>query len=199
MTADAGRPRCPWARNEPEISYHDAEWGTPQHDDRALFELLVLEGAQAGLSWTTILRKRDGYRAAFAMFDPAVVAGFDAERIAALTADPAIVRNRAKIASAVRNAAAFLAVQREFGSFDAYLWAFAGGAPIVTRRADAEDLPARTDLSDRLSADLKQRGFNFVGSTIVYAFLQATGVVDDHRASCFRAAGTQPSAVRRRT
>jgi len=182
-----GLTRCPWARREPEISYHDTEWGVPQHDDRALFELLTLEGAQAGLSWETILRKRDGYRAAFAGFDPAAVAAFDASRLAALALDPGIVRHRGKIASAVSNAAAFLAVQREFGSFDAYLWAFAGGKPIVSRRPHAEELPARTELSDRLSADLRKRGFAFVGSTIVYAFLQATGVVDDHRATCFRA------------
>jgi DNA-3-methyladenine glycosylase I len=199
MNPDSGLRRCPWARNEPEISYHDVEWGTPHHDEHALFELLVLEGAQAGLSWTTILRKRAGYRAAFAGFDPAVVAGFDAARVAELVADPSIVRHRGKIASAVRNAAAFLAVQREFGSFDTYLWAFAGGAPVVTRRSDSEELPARTELSDRLSADLKKRGFTFVGSTIMYAFLQATGVVDDHRASCFRAAGTQPSGAHERT
>jgi DNA-3-methyladenine glycosylase I len=182
-----GLTRCPWARREPEISYHDREWGVPQHDDRALFELLTLEGAQAGLSWETILRKRAGYRAAFAGFDPAAVAAFDAARVAALALDPGIVRHRGKIAATVSNAAAFLAVQREFGSFDAYLWAFTGGKPIVSRRPAAEELPARTELSDRVSADLRKRGFAFVGSTITYAFLQATGVVDDHRVTCFRA------------
>jgi DNA-3-methyladenine glycosylase I len=184
---DDGLTRCPWARREPEIAYHDTEWGIPHHDDRALFELLTLEGAQAGLSWETILRKRENYRAAFAGFDPAAVAAFDASRIAALVLDAGIVRHRGKIAATVSNAAAFLAVQREFGSFDAYLWGFAGGKPIVSRRPENEELPARTELSDRLSADLRKRGFAFVGSTITYAFLQATGVVDDHRASCFRA------------
>jgi DNA-3-methyladenine glycosylase I len=189
MTTEPGpeRVRCSWARREPETSYHDAEWGVPHHDDRSLFELLTLEGAQAGLSWTTILRKREGYRALFAGFDPAAVAAFDEERIAAIVADPRIVRHRGKIASTVKNAAAFLAVQREFGSFDAYLWGFVAGEPVVTRRPDADELPARTELSDRVSADLRKRGFTFVGSTIVYAYLQATGVVDDHRATCFRA------------
>jgi DNA-3-methyladenine glycosylase I len=163
--------------------YHDTEWGVPQHDDRRLFEMLTLEGAQAGLSWATILRKRDAYRAAFADFDPAVVAGFDAARIEALATDPGIVRHRGKIASTVSNAAAFLAVQREFGSFAAYLWAYVDGRPVVNRAT----LPARTELSDRISADLRNRGFKFVGSTIVYAFLQATGVVDDHQEGCFRA------------
>ncbi len=162
----------------------------PHHDDRALFELLTLEGAQAGLSWETILKKRDGYRAAFADFDPQTVAAFDAQRIADLAGDPRIVRHRGKIAATVKNAAAFLGVQREFGSFDAYLWAYVDGRPIVTRRSPAEELPARTDLSDRVSADLRRRGFTFVGSTIVYAYLQATGVVDDHRAACFRASAT---------
>jgi DNA-3-methyladenine glycosylase I len=192
------RKRCPWARREPEITYHDTEWGVPQHDDRTLFELLTLEGAQAGLSWETILRKRDNYRAAFAGFDPAAVAAFDASRVAALVLDAGIVRHRGKIAATVSNAAAFLAVQREFGSFDAYLWAFAGGKPIVSRRADTEELPARTELSDRVSADLRKRGFAFVGSTITYAFLQATGVVDDHRASCFRAQPWKPPRRKKR-
>jgi DNA-3-methyladenine glycosylase I len=179
--------RCPWARREPEISYHDTEWGVPQHDDRMLFELLTLEGAQAGLSWETVLKKRAGYRAAFAQFDPAAVAGFDDARIAALAADPSIVRHRGKIASTVANAAAFLRVQRECGSFADYLWRFVDGVPVVTRRPATEELPGRTPLSDRVSADLRKRGFTFVGSTTVYAFLQATGVVDDHRATCFRA------------
>ncbi len=179
--------RCPWATREPEITYHDAEWGVPQHDDCLLFELLTLEGAQAGLSWETILRKRDGYRAVFDGFDPAAVARFDQARIAALVADARIVRHRGKITSTVANASAFLAVQRAYGSFATYLWGFVDGRPVVTRRPAADPLPARTDLSDRVSADLRARGFTFVGSTIVYAYLQATGVVDDHRATCFRA------------
>jgi DNA-3-methyladenine glycosylase I len=182
--------RCPWATREPSISYHDSEWGVPHHEDRGLFELLTLEGAQAGLSWETILNKREGYRAAFADFDPAAVARFDAARIDELVANPAIVRHRGKIASAVGNAAAFLGVQAEHGSFDAYLWAFVLGKPIVTRRPPREPLPGKTELSDLISADLRKRGFSFVGSTIVYAFLQATGVVDDHRSTCFRARKT---------
>jgi DNA-3-methyladenine glycosylase I len=179
--------RCPWATREPAIAYHDTEWGVPQHDERMLFELLTLEGAQAGLSWDTILNKRAGYRAAFANFDPAVVARFDAARIEELVANPQIVRHRGKIAATIANAAAFMRVQAEFGSFDAYLWKFVDGVPVVTRRPPTEELPGRTDLSDAISADLRKRGFTFVGSTIVYAFLQATGVVDDHRSTCFRA------------
>ena len=188
--------RCPWATKEPEITYHDVEWGVPQHDDTLLFELLSLEGAQAGLSWDTILRKRDGYRDAFASFDPAAVARFDSARIDALVLDPRIVRHRGKIVATVKNAAAFLDVQSAFGSFATYLWNFVEGHPIVTRWSATEDPPARTDLSDRVSADLKARGFTFVGSTIIYAYLQATGVVDDHRATCFRA-GSQGKAKRR--
>jgi DNA-3-methyladenine glycosylase I len=190
VTTRTQRQRCPWATREPEITYHDTEWGVPEHDDRKLFELLVLEGAQAGLSWDTILRKREGYRKAFAGFDPASVARFDADKIAELVADPSIVRHRGKIAAAVANAALYLEIQREFGSFDAYLWAYVAGKPLVTRRGETEELPGRTDLSDRVSADLRARGFKFAGSTIVYAFLQASGVVDDHRAGCFRAAAT---------
>jgi DNA-3-methyladenine glycosylase I len=185
--------RCPWATREPEIAYHDSEWGVPQHDERMLFELLTLEGAQAGLSWETILKKRAGYRAAFADFDPAVVAGFDAARVEELVVNPEIVRHRGKIAATVANAAAFLRVQAEFGSFDAYLWRFVGRVPVVTRLPPAEPLPGRTALSDTISADLRKRGFTFVGSTIVYAFLQATGVVDDHRATCFRAHKPKPA------
>ena len=181
------KPRCRWAVREPSISYHDAEWGTKQTDDRMLFELLVLEGAQAGLSWETILRKRDAYRAAFAGFDPAQVALFDADRVNALLGNAGIVRHRGKIEAAVGNARAFLAVQRAAGSFADYLWGFVGGTPVVTRRADTEPLPARTALSDRISADLRARDFRFVGPTIVYAYLQATGVVDDHAITCFRA------------
>lgn len=180
-------PRCRWARDaDPEMQrYHDEEWGRPVHDDRRLFEMLILEGAQAGLSWSTILRKRAAYRRAFARFDPRKVARFDARRRAALMRDAGIVRNRLKIASTVTNARAFLAVQREFGSFDRYLWAFVAGKPIVTRRRGAP-LPARTALSDRVSKDLARRGFRFVGSTIIYAYLQAVGLVDDHARDCFR-------------
>ena len=164
--------------------YHDEEWGRPVHDDRRLFEMLILEGAQAGLSWSTILRKRAGYRRAFARFDPRRVARFDARRRAALLNNPGIVRNRLKIESTITNARAFLAVQREFGSFGRYLWAFVGGKPVVTRRRGS-GLPARTALSDRISRDLVRRGFRFVGTTIIYAYLQAVGVVDDHSRDCF--------------
>ncbi len=199
MSADPASPvRCPWARGEPEARYHDTEWGVPQHDDRMLFEMLTLEGAQAGLSWTTILRKREGYRDAFAGFDPQVVASFAPSRIEELVQDPRIVRHRGKIAATVANAQATLAVQREFGSFAAYLWGFVGGHPVVTRRPLTERLPARTVLSDRISADLRKRGFAFVGSTIVYAYLQAVGVVDDHYAECFRAGGEGVRAPRAR-
>ena len=182
------RVRCAWARSEPEIGYHDREWGVPVRDDRAIFELLTLEGAQAGLSWRTVLLKRAGYRTLFAGFDPEAVARFDDARIDALAADPRIVRHRGKIASTVRNAAAFVLVAREFGSFAAFLWRYVDDTPIVTRRGAHEDAPATTPLSDRLSRDLRARGFSFVGSTIVYAFMQATGLVDDHRVDCFRAA-----------
>jgi DNA-3-methyladenine glycosylase I len=180
------KTRCPWAAGaDPDyIRYHDEEWGRPVHDDRRLFEMLTLEGAQAGLSWSTILRKRAGYRRAFANFDPRRVARFDAPRRAALLQDAGIVRNRLKIDSTVTNARAFLAVQREFGSFDRYLWAFVSGVPLVNRpRAGA--VPARTSLSDLVSRDLRKRGFRFVGTTIVYAFLQAVGVVNDHARGCF--------------
>jgi DNA-3-methyladenine glycosylase I len=165
--------------------YHDREWGRPVHNDRRLFEMLTLEGAQAGLSWSTILRKRAGYRRAFARFDPRKVARFDARRRAALMRDAGIVRNRLKIDSTVTNARAFLEVQREFGSFERYLWAFVAGKPVVAHRRSRR-LPARTALSDRISRELGRRGFRFVGTTIVYAFLQAVGVVDDHSRDCFR-------------
>ncbi len=188
---DDGLVRCRWAApgaaGEATRAYHDAEWGVAQHDDRALFELLTLEGAQAGLSWSTILAKREGYRRAFEGFEPAVVAAFDGARIAALVQDPGIVRHRGKIAATVGNARAFLAVQREHGSFGAFLWQHVGGVPLVTRRPREAALPGRTELSDRISKALVQRGFRFVGSTIVYAYLQAAGVVDDHCAECFRA------------
>jgi len=179
--------RCDWAGSDPlYMAYHDEEWGVPVHDDRKLFEFLVLEGAQAGLAWITILRKREAYRRAFADFEPRKVARFDARKVERLLADPGIVRNRLKVGSAVRNARAFLAVQKEFGSFDAYQWGFVGGRPVQNRRASMSDLPARTEVSDALSRDLKQRGFSFVGSTIVYAHMQAVGMVNDHLTSCFR-------------
>jgi DNA-3-methyladenine glycosylase I len=178
--------RCEWAASELSIPYHDLEWGTPVHDDRTLFEFLVLEGAQAGLSWETILKKRDNYRAAFDNFDPQLVAAYGDEKVAALLSDPGIVRNRLKIASAIRNAQAFLQVQAEFGSFDAYLWGFVDGKPVVNAWKNLSELPASTPLSDALSKDLKKRGFNFVGSTICYAFMQAVGLVNDHEVTCFR-------------
>ena len=170
------------------VRYHDQEWGVPVHDDRVHFEFLVLEGAQAGLSWSTILNKREGYRRAFSNFEPAKVARFSEARILRLVADSAIVRNRAKIESAVRNAGAFLAVQKEFGSFDAYVWRFVDGQPRQNRRRRIQDVPATTPDSDRLSKDLKARGFKFVGSTIIYAHMQAVGMVNDHLVTCFRAA-----------
>jgi len=166
--------------------YHDTEWGVPLHDDRGLFEFLILEGAQAGLSWSTILNKRDGYRRAFDGFNPVRVAAYGAREIRTLMADDGIVRNRLKIESAVANARAFLAVQGEFGSFNAYIWRFVGGAPLDRRRASPSRVPARTAASDAMSVDLKKRGFRFVGSTICYAFMQATGMVNDHVTACFR-------------
>jgi len=181
------KKRCFWAQNGDGLytRYHDEEWGRPSHDDRHLFEMVILEGAQAGLSWSTILNKREGYRRAFANFDPRKVARFDARRRATLLRDEGIVRNRLKIESTVTNAQAFLQVQQELGSFDAYLWAFVGGKPLVNRPAGRGGVPARTELSDRISKDLKKRGFRFVGTTIVYAFLQAVGVVNDHSQECF--------------
>jgi len=168
------------------IAYHDEEWGVPLHDDRGLFEFLILEGAQAGLSWSTILNKRPAYRRAFSRFDPRKVARYDEDAIAALLANDGIVRNRLKIRSTVQNARAFLAVQKEFGSFDRYIWQFTGGKPIQNRLRNTGDVPARTDESDAMSKDLRTRGFNFVGSTICYAFMQATGMVNDHLVGCFR-------------
>jgi DNA-3-methyladenine glycosylase I len=182
-----GSRRCAWAGTDPlYVAYHDEEWGVPVHDDRVLFEFLVLEGAQAGLSWITILRKRDAYRRAFDGFDPAKVARYDARKVASLLGDAGIVRNRAKIESAVRNARAFLRVQEEFGSFDAYQWRFVDGRPVQNRRRAMKDIPPRTAQSDAFSKDLKERGFNFVGSTIVYAHMQAVGMVNDHVVDCFR-------------
>jgi DNA-3-methyladenine glycosylase I len=165
-------------------AYHDGEWGVPQHDDRHLFEMLILEGAQAGLSWSTVLNKRDAYQEAFDGFDWNRVALYDDVKVEALLANPGIIRNRLKVASAVRNARAFRAVREEFGTFDRYLWAWVGGAPVVNRPAPGESLPSRSDLSDRISKDLQRRGFTFVGTTIVYAYLQAVGVVDDHLSTC---------------
>lgn len=180
------KTRCGWAKNDLAIRYHDAEWGVPQHDDRKLFEFLILEAAQAGLSWDTILRKRENYRRAFDDFNAERIAGYDAEKCAELLSDEGIVRNRLKIASTVQNARAFLKIQEEFGSFDAYIWEFVGGAPVKNSWKDLSEVPARTEISDRMSRDLKKRGFNFVGSTIMYAFMQACGLTNDHLVSCFR-------------
>jgi DNA-3-methyladenine glycosylase I len=181
------RRRCPWGDSHPlYVPYHDREWGTPLHDDRSFFELLVLEGAQAGLSWLTILKKRDAYRKAFHGFDPRKVARYDAKKVARLLGDDGIIRNRLKIEAAITNARAFLAVQREFGSFDAYVWRFVGGKPIQNRRRSVKEVPARTAESDAMSGELRKRGFRFVGSTICYAFMQAAGMVNDHLVSCFR-------------
>ena len=178
--------RCAWATTELGIAYHDTEWGVPQHDDCVLFEFLILEGAQAGLSWETILKKRENYRKAFDQFDPQKVARYDARRMLKLMDNPGIVRNRLKIAAAVQNAKAFLAVQKEFGSFDRYLWQFVNGKPIVNRRKSLKGLPATTSQSDALSKDLLKRNFKFVGSTICYAMMQAVGMVNDHEITCFR-------------
>ena len=178
--------RCPWPTKEPDIAYHDTEWGVPLHDDRALFELLILEGAQAGLSWSTVLKKRESYRAAFDHFDARKIAGYDERKVAALLANPGIIRNRLKVALTIRNAAAFLAVQKEFGSFDACLWRFVGGRPLVNHHRTISDIPARTPESGAMSKDLLRRGFKFVGSTICHAFMQASGMVNDHLVTCPR-------------
>ena len=178
--------RCGWARNELAVRYHDEEWGVPVHDDRRLFEFLVLEGAQAGLSWDTILKKRENYRAAFDKFDPAKIARYPQRKITLLLADPGIIRNRLKIASTVQNARAFLKVQEAIGSFDHYIWQFVDGSPRVNSWKSLRQVPARTPQSDAISKDLKKRGFNFVGSTICYAFMQAVGMVNDHVVDCFR-------------
>jgi DNA-3-methyladenine glycosylase I len=184
--------RCEWAAGGDELmlAHHDEEWGVPSHDDRHLFEMLTLEGAQAGLSWSTILRKREGYRRAFASFDPEVVAGYTSKDVERLLADPGIVRNRLKVASTVNNAARVLEVQESDGSLDAYLWAFVDGAPLVNRWRTLSELPAETDLSKAISKDLKRRGFGFVGPTVCYAFMQTVGMVDDHTIDCFRHSGT---------
>jgi DNA-3-methyladenine glycosylase I len=187
MLSMAERKRCAWAGTDPlYVAYHDTEWGVPLHDDRALFEFLVLEGAQAGLSWSTILRKRDAYRRAFDRFDPEKVARYNKRRITALLADAGIVRNRAKIESAIKNAKAFLEVQAEFGSFDAYQSRFVDGRPLQNHWRATREIPAQTVQSDAMSKDLKSRGFSFVGSTIIYAHMQAVGMVNDHLVDCFR-------------
>ena len=180
--------RCSWAQKPLDIAYHDAEWGVPVHQDRVFFEFLILEGAQAGLSWSTILAKREGYRKAFEGFDPKKIARFDEARIAELLLNANIVRNRLKILSTITNARAFLAVQKEFGSFDGFIWQFVGGKPIVNRPPSHERVLAKTSQSDAMSKDLLRRGFKFVGSTICYAFMQATGLVNDHIQTCWRAA-----------
>jgi DNA-3-methyladenine glycosylase I len=176
--------RCSWPQNELSIRYHDEEWGVPSHDDKHLFEFLVLEGAQAGLSWETILKKRENYRAALDGFDPKKIAKYDSRKQQTLLLNPGIIRNRLKVSSTVRNAQAFLIVQKEFGSFDKYIWQFVKGKPLV--RKAGQGVPAKTEQSDAMSKDLKKRGFNFVGSTICYAFMQAVGMVNDHSLDCFR-------------
>jgi DNA-3-methyladenine glycosylase I len=178
--------RCPWPVDALYVAYHDTEWGAPLHDDRALFEFLLLEGAQAGLSWHIVLKKRENYRAAFDQFDPQKVARYNQNKINRLLANAGIIRNRLKIAAAIANARAFLAVQEEFGTFDRYIWRFVDGKPIINHRRSMKEVPARTKESDAMSKDLKERGFRFVGSTICYAHMQATGMVNDHLAHCFR-------------
>lgn len=182
------RTRCGWCGTDPlYVAYHDEEWGVPVHDDRKLFEFLILEGAQAGLSWITILRKREAYRKAFADFDPVRVARFDAKKVEALLQDPGIVRNRLKVESSVSNAKAFLAVQKEFGSFDTYVWSFLPeGRPIRNRFETMKEIPPKTEIAESISKDMKKRGFRFVGPTIIYAHMQATGMVNDHIVGCFR-------------
>jgi DNA-3-methyladenine glycosylase I len=186
-------PRCAWVPlDKPDyVAYHDEEWGVPVHDDRRFFEMLILEGAQAGLSWYTILRRRDGYRAAFKDFDPVKVARMTDAQLAKVLASANVIRNRLKVFSTRANARAFLAIQKEFGSFDAYVWRFVGGKPLRRHPKRMKEIPARTPESDALSKDLKKRGMSFVGSTIIYAFMQATGLVDDHIASCFKARRSQ--------
>ncbi len=178
--------RCDWAKNDLAIHYHDTEWGVPLHDDQRLFEFLILEGAQAGLSWDTILRKRENYRLAFDNFDAEKIARYDEAKCAELLTNEGIIRNRLKIASAVRNAKSYLEIKEEFGSFDKYIWQFVNGKPILNAWENINQVPALTSISDAMSKDLKKRGFNFVGSTIMYAFMQATGMVNDHLVSCFR-------------
>ncbi|WP_284637694.1 DNA-3-methyladenine glycosylase I [Paenibacillus silviterrae] len=185
MCETDGKQRCGWLNGDPlYIAYHDEEWGRPVHDDRLLFEMLTLEGAQAGLSWFTVLKKREHYRKVFDNFDPATVAGYGEAKLEALLEDPGIIRNKLKVRGTVQNAQAFLRVQQEFGSFDRYIWRFVGGEPIQNRWASLQEVPATTAQSDAMSKDLKKRGFTFVGSTICYAFMQATGMVNDHTVSC---------------
>ena len=186
MTKSPVRTRCPWSTSDPlYLQYHDTEWGVPVHDDRTLFEMLLLEGAQAGLSWITILKKRDNYRKAFDGFNPEAIARYDRRKVKQLLSDEGIVRNRLKIEGTIRNAQAFIEVQQEFGSFDRYIWRFVDGRPIVNSWKLPKDIPAKTPVSDAMSKDLKKRGFSFVGSTICYAFMQAVGMVNDHEISCF--------------
>jgi DNA-3-methyladenine glycosylase I len=179
-------PRCPWTKRAPHVQYHDREWGVPQHDDRVLFEFLVLEGAQAGLSWSTILEKRESYRRAFDRFSALKVARYDARKVQQLLGDAGIVRNRLKVAAAIQNAKAFLAVQKEFGGFDPYIWRFVGGSPIRNAWRSFQQVPSKTAQSQAMSKDLLERGFKFVGPTICYAFMQAVGMVNDHLVGCFR-------------
>ncbi|RDJ31613.1 MAG: DNA-3-methyladenine glycosylase I [Crenarchaeota archaeon] len=178
--------RCKWAESEPNVTYHDTEWGVPVHDDRKLFEILILEGAQAGLSWVTILKRRETYRAAFCNFDISKISKFTQRDVNRLLKDKGIIRNKLKINSAINNAKRFLEVQSEFGSFDRYIWEFVDFTPIKNKFQNASEIPASTTLSDKISKDLKKRGFNFVGSTICYAFMQAVGIVNDHTTDCFR-------------
>jgi DNA-3-methyladenine glycosylase I len=195
--AAAPKARCSWAGEDPlYVAYHDREWGVPLHDDLKLFELLTLEGAQAGLAWITILRKREAYRLAFDGFDPEIVARYGKRKVLSLLRDPGIVRNRAKVLGTVQNARAFVKVRDEVGSFDRHVWSFVGGRPLQNRRATMKEVPAETDESRALSKDLKKRGFTFVGPTICYAFMQAAGLVNDHVATCFRHAGRKPSVRR---
>jgi len=186
MTASKPVTRCGWATNEHSIAYHDEEWGVPNHDDRHLFEMLILEGAQAGLSWDTILKKRGEYKRVYDDFDPKKVARYGEKKIAALLANPGIVRNRLKVRASVANAKACIEVQKEFGSLDAYLWSFVGGTPLVNRWKKMTDIPVKTPEAEALSKDLKKRGFTFVGPTIMYAYMQAVGMVNDHTIDCFR-------------
>jgi len=198
MSSNSATPtRCPWPTNDLSIHYHDEEWGTPAHGDITLFEFLILEGAQAGLSWDTILKKRENYRAAFNNFDPQKIARYDRRKIQILMNNAGIIRNRLKIASTVQNARAFLEVQELFGSFDAYIWQFTGGSPIVNAWRSSKQVPASTAESDAMSKDLKKRGFSFIGTTICYAFMQATGMVNDHLTSCFRYSQLIPRKRRR--
>src|SRR6478672_6173173 len=193
------KPRCSWATTPAMIAYHDSEWGVPQHDDRVLFEFLILEGAQAGLSWSTILAKREAYRRAFSNFNPKTIARYDANKTKQLMSNAGIVRNRLKISAAIQNARVFLAVQKEFGSFDAYIWQFVNGKPIVNELRASSQIQARTEESDKMSRDLLKRGFKFVGPTICYAFMQAVGMVNDHLVGCYRykeIAGAKPTGTR---